>query len=449
MIRCKKCGNIYDENYGVCPKCGTVYEQVYVTEKTAAVKKKNTKSVQITVLSVAGVVIIGVIVALIMIFSQPDIQVQVDEQLSVGEKYLTEENYDEAIIAFKKAIDIQPNNPDLYIKLADAYIASDNTEEAVKILEEGMNKTSSADIEKKLNDLKSDMQYEEYMKEGQNALSNKIYDIAAENFEKASAVKPQEVEPYLSASECYIGEDDNDNAVKILEEGYEATKSEEIKEKLEALKTSLQPIYFDTIQEYNGSVYYTSTIQGCAISENASGPNSHFNLVCDFSSLGYKNLPISENVWSFAIYNDNIYYISSNGEYQLKSCDLNGNNTAVISDVAVWDYNENDETMKKTAVKLENNEIIFAVDKSGNIGYKSYNLKTGEISDLSESVEIKAENKLPSYMEETTIFDGGEYSIYYLKPGERTSENVNLILQRKDLVTGEVIETGYGFTAVA
>ena len=160
-------------------------------------------------------------------------------------------------------------------------------------------------------------------------------------------------------------------------------------------------------------------------------------------------MPISENVWSFAIYNDNIYYISSNGEYQLKSCDLNGNNTAVISDVAVWDYNENDETMKKTAVKLENNEIIFAVDKSGNIGYKSYNLKTGEISDLSESVEIKAENKLPSYMEETTIFDGGEYSIYYLKPGERTSENVNLILQRKDLVTGEVIETGYGFTAVA
>ena len=26
MVKCKQCGNDFDEQYGVCPKCGWVYE---------------------------------------------------------------------------------------------------------------------------------------------------------------------------------------------------------------------------------------------------------------------------------------------------------------------------------------------------------------------------------------------------------------------------------------
>lgn len=200
--------------------------------------KKKSKGKLITIISVSCIAVIGVITAAVMLLSQPDMQTQTDEQISLGEKYLSEENYDEAIIAFKKAIDIQPNNPELYIKLADAYTAKGDTDNAVKALEDGYEKTGDESIKKKLDELQVKIKYEKFVKEGQTALSNKNYDEAVKSFESAIELKPNEAEPYLSASDGYIGKEDIDNAVKTLEKGYEATKSEEIKAKLDELNNT-------------------------------------------------------------------------------------------------------------------------------------------------------------------------------------------------------------------
>ena len=65
------------------------------------------------------------------------------EQYDLGVKYLSEGNYEEAIIAFTAAIEIDPKQPDAYEKLAESYIAAGDTEQARKILEDGCAITGS------------------------------------------------------------------------------------------------------------------------------------------------------------------------------------------------------------------------------------------------------------------------------------------------------------------
>ena len=61
------------------------------------------------------------------------------EQYDLGIRYLSEGNYEEAIIAFEAAIKIDPKQVDAYIGLADVYIAQGDTEKAKDILNQALN----------------------------------------------------------------------------------------------------------------------------------------------------------------------------------------------------------------------------------------------------------------------------------------------------------------------
>lgn len=63
------------------------------------------------------------------------------EQMSLGERYLLEQNYEEAVIAFQMAIEIDPKNADSYLKLSEAYAGTGDYENAVSALENGYGQT--------------------------------------------------------------------------------------------------------------------------------------------------------------------------------------------------------------------------------------------------------------------------------------------------------------------
>ena len=48
------------------------------------------------------------------------------EQYDLGVRYLSEGNYEEAIIAFTAAIDIDPKRPEAYLSLAQVYTAKEH-----------------------------------------------------------------------------------------------------------------------------------------------------------------------------------------------------------------------------------------------------------------------------------------------------------------------------------
>ena len=122
--------------FEICPKCGTRYvaeetvgqeEQKIAALQSEAQKnekkarKKKGKGKLAAVIGIVCVVIAAAVIALVMILNHSAVSAQAQEQITLGEKYFQNEEYDEAIIAFQKAIDIDTANADAYLHLEEAY----------------------------------------------------------------------------------------------------------------------------------------------------------------------------------------------------------------------------------------------------------------------------------------------------------------------------------------
>lgn len=68
------------------------------------------------------------------------------EQYDLGVKYLSEGNYEEAILAFEAAISIDPKRAEAYAGMAKAYMAMNNHDQAVESLQRGMEAVGESEI---------------------------------------------------------------------------------------------------------------------------------------------------------------------------------------------------------------------------------------------------------------------------------------------------------------
>lgn len=69
------------------------------------------------------------------------------EQYDLGVRYLSEGKYEEALFAFEKAIEIDPQQVKVYSVLAEVYISQNNWEKAKDILEQGIHATADEALE--------------------------------------------------------------------------------------------------------------------------------------------------------------------------------------------------------------------------------------------------------------------------------------------------------------
>ena len=77
------------------------------------------------------------------------------EQYDLGMWYLSDGEYEEAIIVFNAAIEIDPTQADAYLSLANAYIGMNDFDAAREILEQGYELTQSEALKAKLEELDS------------------------------------------------------------------------------------------------------------------------------------------------------------------------------------------------------------------------------------------------------------------------------------------------------
>lgn len=68
------------------------------------------------------------------------------EQYDLGVRYLSEGNYKEAIIAFEAAIKIDPQQADGYARLAEAYIQTNDFENATRVVNQGIDACGESDV---------------------------------------------------------------------------------------------------------------------------------------------------------------------------------------------------------------------------------------------------------------------------------------------------------------
>ncbi len=121
------------------------------------------------------------------------------EQLKLGNRYLEEMDYEQAVVAFTKTIEIDPQKVDAYIGASRAYAALESYWDAIEVLDAGYVETKAAEIAERGKDV------------------------------------------CLEAAEHYIAEKDYPEAEKYVEKGNEYGGSEELDQVSERLSELMPP----------------------------------------------------------------------------------------------------------------------------------------------------------------------------------------------------------------
>jgi len=162
------------------------------------------------------------------------------DSIKLGNKYLQEGKYEEAILAFQKAIQVDKKNIDARVGIAKAYISSKQYDKAEDVLKEAM------DVDTKNPKPRGEL-VKLYILQGKEYLAAQKYEEAQNSFNKAVELSKYNPLTYLDISENYVSIHQVDKAVKILGIGYRETKDEKIKKRLEELNEKIrkrEPVSF-------------------------------------------------------------------------------------------------------------------------------------------------------------------------------------------------------------
>lgn len=113
------------------------------------------------------------------------------EQYDLGVRYLSEGNYEEAIIAFTAAIEIDPKRAEAYVGCGDTYVASGDTEANLA--------------------------------------------AAQTDYEMAIELNGLLAEAYLGLADVYIQQEDYDKAKEVLQSGISHIEDSRLNKKLEEI----------------------------------------------------------------------------------------------------------------------------------------------------------------------------------------------------------------------
>ena len=102
-------------------------------------------------------VIAAAVLALILAFFLPaqTNAKKLEKQLKLGDKYLSELEYEQAVAAYQLALDIDPKSVEAYLGMAEAYIGMNDPAEALRALQKGYDLTQDERIAEKIRELES------------------------------------------------------------------------------------------------------------------------------------------------------------------------------------------------------------------------------------------------------------------------------------------------------
>ena len=111
---------------------------------------KKQKSMKLLVPIIA--VVIAIVISLVFVFNRKDTK-EYDNRLEQAQKYVEEMDFKRAETAYLEAIKIDSKQPKAYLKLADVYVADEQADKAIKILNKGL-KNVDKDNQKEIREKK-------------------------------------------------------------------------------------------------------------------------------------------------------------------------------------------------------------------------------------------------------------------------------------------------------
>lgn len=243
---CTKCGTALGENDKFCRKCGSSRElnapynsfnsaaeyshkavdsNSTLTEKHKSTGESHPVRAPRTKLIISLLIALAVLIGGGILFRNYTTTAKVKEQLNLGNKYLQEGKYEEAILAFTKVIEIEPKHIEARVSLGKAYIALDKPDDAEKVLKEAL-----ALDDRNVDAIKT---------------LSRVYKVQrkaneAENLLKSAlSIDPKDSEIYIQLAELYTDEGKIDDAITVLEEGISETGDSGPKTALDDIKTNM------------------------------------------------------------------------------------------------------------------------------------------------------------------------------------------------------------------
>ncbi|SDZ88460.1 TPR repeat-containing protein [Oribacterium sp. KHPX15] len=234
---------------------------------------------------------------------------QIKKQLTLGNKYLIDIDYEQAILAFNKVIEIDPKNTEAYKGLGDAYYEdAKNTNDYA----------TSDTLYKKASENYSIVI--DLTKDGTGTVSN---DISLEEINQT--VRDILAELYIEWSDMAFYAGDKDYAIQILEDGYVITASDELHDRSQAIG------YIESANQLSDSIIIDDENRG------GSPRDSEHKLIsiADFYGGTYIS---TDDGQGFGIYRINDDYFLYRGNYKNGLRDGEGTLILLVQSTGQDDY---------------------------------------------------------------------------------------------------------------
>ncbi|MCD7785513.1 MAG: BspA family leucine-rich repeat surface protein [Oscillospiraceae bacterium] len=172
----------------------------------------------------------SIVLALVLILTtftscgKPKTALTATELLDLGEKYLLDLDYEQAIVYFNQVIEVEPRNSRAYMGAAEAYIGLGDTESAINILKTALEVFSDDES------------------------------VTIGLLEMLIEIDPTTAEWYLDLAQIYINQENTDKAIEVLQQGLtNASTITEIAALLMQLMNG-EVVEVETIAETSGSL---------------------------------------------------------------------------------------------------------------------------------------------------------------------------------------------------
>lgn len=117
------------------------------------------KRFPIWIIIAIATVVIALVIVTIYVNGKDSPEKKIAEKLELARMYVSELNYEQAVILYEDIIKIDPKNTDAYIELAEAYVKSGDTRKAEETLAEAAKNVDGSDkekIERKIKEVKNE-----------------------------------------------------------------------------------------------------------------------------------------------------------------------------------------------------------------------------------------------------------------------------------------------------
>lgn len=164
---CRKCGALILGDAKFCTKCGIRLQE----EKRKASLDKKRKQI-ICLFIMALLVSVGVVLFCLKAFMCQEFIIK------IGEKHLANEEYNEALDCYEKLKIADSQSEEVYLYGADVYLAQNEWEKAIEIIDEGIEALGSKNLQKRREYICESLQVEEAVITGdENSSYECKYDI--------------------------------------------------------------------------------------------------------------------------------------------------------------------------------------------------------------------------------------------------------------------------------